>query len=102
VARYGIGWDAKGWEGEGVGGSLGVGYKFKLGKRMFLDMGLAAGVFYTAYDPYVWGNDATRWYYYDYTGDPSAFIRRNKQLFWFGPTRVYLSLGVDLFNRRRK
>ena len=51
AARYGLGWDAKGWEGEGLGASLGVGYKFKLGQRMFLDMGLAAGAFYTKYDP---------------------------------------------------
>lgn len=101
VARYGIGWDAKGWEGEGVGASLGVGYKFKLGKRMFLDMGLAAGAFYSGYDPYVWGNDANHWYYYDYYGSAADFTKRNHRFFWAGPTRVYINIGVDLFNRKR-
>ena len=101
AARYGIGWDAKGWEGEGLGASLGVGYKFKLGKRMFLDMGLAAGAFYSGYDPYVWGDDANHWYYYDYYGNTADFTKRNHRFFWAGPTRVYINIGVDLFNRKR-
>ena len=101
AARYGIGWDAKGWEGEGLGASLGVGYKFKLGKRMFLDMGIAAGAFYSGYDPYVWGDDANHWYYYDYYGNTADFTKRNHRFFWAGPTRVYINIGVDLFNRKR-
>ena len=101
AARYGIGWDAKGWEGEGLGASLGVGYKVTIG-RFFVDMGLAAGYFYSGYDPYVWGNDATGWYYYDYIGDPEQFVKRNSRLSWIGPTRVYISIGVDLFNRKKK
>ena len=101
AARYGIGWEAQGWEGEGLGASLGGGYKIKLGRRMFLDLGGALGIFYSGYDPYVWGNDATGRYYYDYAGDPEQFKLRNKRLFWFGPTRVYISIGVDLFNRKK-
>ena len=101
VARYGIGWEEHGWEGEGIGASVGVGYKLTFG-RFFLDMGLAAGAFYSPNDPYVYGNDATRWYYYDYTGDPSAFKPRSKRFFWAGPTRIYISVGLDLFNRKRK
>lgn len=102
VARYGIGWDAKGWEGEGVGASLGAGYKLKLGKRMFMDFGLAVGAFYSPYDPYVYGFDPTGRYYYDYSGDVDKFIPRSKRLMWLGPTRAYISIGVDLFNRKRR
>lgn len=101
AARYGIGWDAKGWEGEGLGAGLGAGYKFTLGKRLFLDLGGSVGFFYSGYDPFVWGNDATGRYYYDYAGDPTQFTRRRKRLFWAGPTRVYISLGIDLFNRKK-
>ena len=102
AARYGIGWEAKGWEGEGLGASLGAGWKFLLGRRLFLDMGAAVGGFYSAYDPYVYGFDATGRYYYDFAGDESQFTPRRKRLMWFGPTRVYISLGVDLFNRKKK
>lgn len=101
AARYGIGWDGRGWEGEGLGASLGVGYKVTIG-RFFVDMGLAAGYFYSGYDPYVWGADATGWYYYDFAGDPDQFVKRNSRLSWIGPTRVYISIGVDLFNRKKK
>lgn len=102
-ARFGLGWDAKGWEGEGLGGSVGLGYKIIFGKsRFFLDLGLAAGAFFAKYDPYLYGYDATRRYYYDYLGDPDLFHERNHRLFWAGPTRIYLSLGIDLFNRKRR
>lgn len=101
VARYGIGWEAKGWEGEGIGASLGAGYKVKLGRRMFLDFGLALGAFYSAYDPYVYGFDLSGRYYYDYNGDVDKFVRRSKRLMWLGPTRAYISLGIDLFNRKK-
>ncbi len=102
AARYGIGWEAKGWVGEGLGASLGAGYKLVLGRgRVFLDMGLALGFFYSGFDPYVFGNDALGWYYYDYSGEPDSFSLRNKRLNWLGPTRVYLSVGIDLFNRKK-
>ena len=102
-SRFGIGWDAKGWEGEGLGASVGVGHKWLLGKsRLFIDMGLALGAFFAQYDPYVFGNDATLRYYYDYSGDPARFRERNHRWFWFGPTRAYISLGIDLFNRKRR
>ncbi len=101
AVQYGIGFNAnQGWEGEGLGASLGVGYKLYLGKHVFLDAGAAFGYFYSWYDPYVWGNDATGRYYYDYYGNPEEFVPRNKRLQWFGPTRVYISLGIDLFNRK--
>ena len=65
-------------------------------------MGLALGVFYSRFDSYTWGNDATKWYYYDYVGDPEAFKPRSKRWLWLGPTRLQVSIGVDLFNRNRK
>lgn len=102
AAQYGLGWDAHGWEGEGLGVGLGIGYKWPLGRRMYLDLGAAAGFFYSRYDPYVWGNDGTGWYYYDYTGDFKDFVRRRMALSWFGPTRVYISLGINLFDRNKK
>ena len=100
VARYGIGWDAKGWEGEGFGFSAGAGYKLSLGGRFFLDAGLALGYFHSRYDPYVYGFDATQRYYYDYLGLPEDFSPRNHSLDWFGPTRVWISVGVELFSRK--
>ena len=101
AAQYGIGWNAHGWEGEGLGVSLGVGYKWFFTHRMYLDLGVTAGFFYSRYDPYVWGDDSTGWYYYDYIGDPADFTRRRMALKWLGPTRVYISLGVNLFDRNR-
>ncbi len=50
----------------------------------------------------MFGNDATRRYYYDYAGDPELFVERNHRWFWFGPTRAYISLGIDLFNRNHR
>ena len=103
AARYGIGWQAKGWEGEGLGASLGAGYKLVFGKsRLFLDFGAAVGAFYSAYDPYVYGFDVTNRYYYDYDGDVDQFTARRKRLMWVGPTRLYISLGIDLFNRHKR
>ena len=102
AVQYGLGWDAHGWEGEGLGVGLGIGYKWFFNHRMYLDLGATAGFFYSRYDPYVWGNDDTGWYYYDYNGDPRDFVRRRMALTWFGPTRIYLSLGVNLFDRNNK
>ena len=78
-------------------------HKWLLGhSRLFIDCGAALGVFYAQHDPYVYGNDATRRYYYDYAGDPDQFRKRNQRLLWAGPTRIYLSFGIDLFNRRHR
>lgn len=102
AARYGLGWEAKGWEGEGLGLSVGAGYKLTLYKRLFLDAGIAVGYFYSRYDPYEYGFDSTRRYYYDYIGIPEDFVRRNHILNWFGPTRIWISIGVELFSRKAK
>lgn len=102
--RYGIGFNAeKGWEGEGLGGSVGVGYKRMIGRsRWWWDAGIDLGVYWSRYDPYVYGNDATNWYYYDYDGDPAAFQERRKRFVWVGPTRVYFSIGYDLTVKRKR
>lgn len=100
AAEYGLGWDAHGWEGELLGINAGLGYKLNWG-RFFLDMGLDLGFFYSKNDPYFWGADEMGWYYYDYTGDPAIFRPRQKGFTWLGPTRAYISIGVDLFTRRR-
>lgn len=102
AARYGIGFDEKGWQGEGLGASLGVGYKWTLGERVTLDAGIAAGLFWSQYDPYFWGNDANRWYYYDYPGDPDEFVPRRMHLLWLNVTRIYFNIGFDLFKKTKK
>ena len=101
--RYGVGWNERGRIGEGIHGSIGLGWKKYLGRsRFFFDTGLALGVFWSRYDPYVYSGEATGWYYYDYTGKPADFTERSKRLLWFGPTKAYVSIGYDLFTRRRK
>ena len=103
AARYGIGFDEKGRIGEGIGASLGVGRKWVLGRsRFFIDAGLALGLFWSPYDPYVYGNDALGWYYYDYDGKPEDFRERSMRWLWMGPTRAWISIGIDLFNRNRR
>ena len=101
--RYGVGWNERGWIGEGIHGSIGLGWKKYLGRsRFFFDTGLALGVFWSRCDPYVYSGEATGWYYYDYTGKPADFTERSKRLLWFGPTKAYVSIGYDLFTRGRK
>ena len=103
AARYGLGWDDRGWEGEGIGAALGIGYKHYFGSsRFFFDTGIGAGVFWSRYDPYVWGDDPSGWYYYDFSGKPEDFVERSKRLFWAGPVRLYFSIGYDLLMRKNK
>ena len=103
ATRYGVGFKQKGWIGEGIGASVGAGYKWPIGKsRFWFDAGGALGLFWSLYDPYVYGNDALGWYYYDYAGKPEDFKERNNGWLWFGPTRIYFSIGIDLFNRNRR
>ena len=102
AAKYGLGFDAnEGYEGEGLGIGVGGGWKVYMGKRFYLDLGGTLGLFYSRYDPYVWGNDGTGRYYYDYLGDPDAFAKRRKRLVWFGPTRVFISVGFDIYGKKR-
>ena len=103
TARFGVGFNDKGWKGEGGGLSVGIGHKWMLGQsRFYIDAGLAAGFFYAAYDSYTYGNDALGWYYFDYSGKAEDFKARSRRWLWLGPTRIYVSFGIDLFNRNRK
>ena len=103
AAKYGLGFDAsEGYEGEGLGISAGGGWKYYLGRRFYLDLGGTLGLFYSRYDPYVWGNDGTGRYYYDYLGDPDTFVKRRKRLVWFGPTRVFISVGFDIYGKKKR
>lgn len=113
---YGIGWsdgdehygtiDGHGWQGEGIGGGLGVGYVVPLSKDEHWRLELSAmfGAFTTKYDPYVYGcpveNVKDGLYYYDYRGDANLFNKREYMLTWLGPTRVGVTVSYDLLYRR--
>lgn len=99
--------DNKGWEGEGLGGGLGVGYVIPLGRKGHwrLELGAQAGFFTAKYDPYQYGNPLTGeiddLYYYKWTGtDPTQFKKRQYRFNWIGPTRVDITLSYDLLYRR--
>ena len=105
---YGICFDAdRGWEGEGFGGGLGLGYVLPLTKtgHWRLELGAQVGYFFTKYDPYQFGNpvDPTyndNLYYYKWTLAPDLFKRRQYRYHWIGPTRVGITLSYDLLYRR--
>ena len=109
---FGICFDAnRGWEGEGFGGGLGVGYVLPLSRKGHwrLEFNLQAGFIGGKYDPYQYEYiDVPGWegyphddlYYYKYYGDPERFQRRQHSFSWFGPTRVGVTLAYDLLYRR--
>lgn len=101
--------ERRGWEGEGFGGGLGIGYVTPLSRNEHwrLEFGIQAGFFYTPYDPYQWlcpidpDNDV-RQYYYKWYGDAKDFKTRQHRYTWFGPTRIEVTLSYDLLYRKRK
>ncbi len=106
---FGIGFNAnKGWEGEGGGGGLSLGYTCSLNRKGSLRMEVCAsmGVFITRYDPYVYGDPISReetgLYYYDYLGNSSDFKKRNHRFTWFGPTNFGVQLTYDIIYRKKK
>lgn len=106
---YGIGFNEnKGWEGEGGGGGLSLGYTWPLNRKGSLRLELSAslGVFITRYDPYVYGDPVSRentgLYYYNYLGSTSDFKKRNHQFTWFGPTNFGIQLTYDIIYRKKK
>lgn len=109
VGLYSICFDARrGWEGEGLGGGIGLGYVVPLGKRGHWRLELAAqlGVFFTKYDPYQYEcpvdpTEHDNLYYYKWTLDCNLFRRRQHHFTWTGPTRVGVTLSYDLLYRRR-
>lgn len=106
---YGIGLDAKrGWQGEAAGAGLSAGYVLPLNRKgnFRMEFMLSAGAFISRFDPYVYGNPVTGrddgFYYYDFLGSASTFIRRNHLFQWYGPTNVGISLTYDILYRRTK
>lgn len=106
---YGIGLSGtKGWEGEGGGAGLSLGYVVPLNRKGYfrLEFMAAAGFFMTLYDPYVYGNPVTGAiddkYYYDYFGSATSFKKRNHRFTWFGPTNVGIQLTYDILYRKRR
>ncbi|MBQ3753266.1 MAG: DUF3575 domain-containing protein [Prevotella sp.] len=105
---YGICFDAdRGWEGEGVGGGLGIGYVMPLTKNGHwrMEFGAQVGFFTTKYDPYQFENPIDpsykdNLYYYKWTLAPDLFKRRQYRYNWLGPTRVGITLSYDLLYRR--
>ena len=71
-----------------------------------MEVSASLGVFYTRYDPYVYGNPNTgiedNLYYYDYQGAVSKFKKRNHQLVWFGPTNAGLHITYDIIYRKHR
>ena len=104
---YGIGFGkTKGWEGEGGGAGLSAGWVWPLNRKgnLRLEVSASLGVFYSRFDPYVYGNPITGnedgLYYYDYYGNTSEFIRRNHELFWLGPTNAGIHITYDILYRK--
>lgn len=99
----------RGWEGEGWGAGLGIGYVLPLGGKEHwrLEFGLQAGYYQTDYDPYQWkcpvnpDRDPLQ-YYYKWYGDAKDFKKRQHRYTWFGPTRVDITLSYDLLYRKVK
>lgn len=97
----------RGWEGEAVGGGLGVGYVLPLSRtgRWSLEFALQAGYLRARHDPYQWEDpvEPTKHdnrYYYKWTLDADQFQLRQYRFNWFGPTRVGISLSYNLLYRR--
>ena len=110
VALFGICFDEnRGWEGEGLGGGIGVGYVMPLTKKGHwkLEFQLQGGVFYCGYDPYQYENPVNPTYrdglyYYKWTQKASLFRERQYRFTWIGPTRVGITLSYDLVYRKAR
>lgn len=105
---YGIGYNKEeGWEGEGGGAGISFGYVMPLNRKksLRLELMVAAGIYKTYYDPYVYGNPITGTedgkYYYDYLGTASKFKKRNHTTTWFGPLNVGIQLTYDIIYRKK-
>lgn len=106
--KYGIGLNReKGWQGEGGGGGISLGYVMPLNRKgnLRLEFMVAGGLYVTRYDPYVFGNPITGEidgdYYYKYYGSASSFKRRNHRFTWFGPTNAGIQVTYDIIYRKK-
>ena len=95
-----------GYQGEGFGGGLGLGYVIPLGNkpntRWKMEVFIKGGAYMTFYDPYDAGNPFSGKYYYDWYDVPNLFIRRNMVFRWLGPTGAGLSISYDLIHKKVK
>lgn len=106
---YGICFDEdRGWEGEGAGGRVGIGYVMPLTRdgHWRLEFGAQFGAFVSKYDPYQYESpiypdlhDDLYCYKWRQWGD--LFKRRRYRFTWIGPTRVGITLTYDLLYRKR-
>lgn len=107
---YNICFDEKrGWEGEGWGAGIGVGYVMPLGRsnRWKLEMGVQAGYLHTLYDPYQWKcpvdpDSDTEQYYYKWYGEAKDFRKRQHSFSFLGPTRLEITLSYNLLFRKNR
>ena len=110
VALYGICFDAdNGWEGEALGGGLGVGFVLPLSRKGHWRLEFAAqvGIMYSGYDPYQFENPVNPdyrdgLYYYKWRGRKADFRERQYRFTWIGPTRAAITISYDLLYRRWK
>jgi len=107
LCTFNIGFsETKGWQGEGMGAGLGIGYVWSITQRWRLEAGLQAGILVAKYDPYVYGDPIDHvdngYYYYDWEGKEEDFKRRNYRYTWLGPTRVGITITYNLFLRPRQ
>lgn len=101
--------EKRGWEGEGWGAGMGVGYVMPIDRKEHwrLEFGLQLGYQHTLYDPYQWrcpvdpDTDANR-YYYKWYGNAKDFKKRQHSYSWIGPTRVEITLSYDLIYRHKE
>lgn len=108
--KYGIGLsESKGWQGEGGGGGLSIGYTVSLNKRksLRLEFMAAVGYYLTYYDPYVWGDPrngdtSNDWYFYDTTLNKNQYKERNNKFTWIGPTNFGIQITYDILYRKRR
>lgn len=102
--------ESRGWEGEGIGAGVGIGYVLPISRNGHwrLEFGLQAGFFLCKYDPYQYEcpvdpNEQDHLYYYKWTHDADLFKKRQYRYNWIGPTRIGVTLTYDLlyWNKRK-
>lgn len=102
------GYTGHGYQGEGLGGGLGLGYVLPLGKkpdtRWKLEFLVKGGVYFARYDVYSAGNPfyPAKKYYYDWYDAPTLFLQRNYIFRWLGPTGAGITLSYDLIRKKVK
>ena len=96
----------RGWEGEGIGAGVGLGYVLPISRNGHwrLEFGAQFGFFRCKYDPYqfecpVDPTEQDHLYYYKWRLDADLFQKRQYRYNWIGPTRIGVTLSYDLLYR---